>query len=136
MIALTRRYWFPAAHVLRQPALSDAENHRLYGKCSNPHGHHYGVEVTVAGPVDEESGCVVEPEALDAVVRDRVLDRFAHRNLNDDALFERVVPTAENLALAIHARIEEPVANLGAARVVRVRVLETRRNSFDCGELS
>ena len=54
MIALSRRYRFPAAHVLRSDAFSDAENQRIYGKCANPagHGHDYGLEVTVAGPID------------------------------------------------------------------------------------
>ena len=89
MICLTRSYWFPAAHVLRSPVLSDAENARLYGKCANPHGHghNYGVEVSVTGERDPRTGFIVPPEALDALVRSRVLERFDHHLLNDDPLF-------------------------------------------------
>ena len=51
MITVSRRYQFAAAHVLRQPSLSDGDNERLYGKCANPrgHGHDYGLEVTITG---------------------------------------------------------------------------------------
>ncbi len=136
MIRVTRRYHFPAAHVLRHPSFSDAENERVYGKCANPagHGHNYGVEVTVAGPVDEGSGRVVDPDALDAIVSRRVIARFSHRLLNEDAAFARLVPTAENLARVVHDELLAPISRLGAARLARVRVLETRKNSFAYGD--
>ena len=136
MIAVTRRYRFPAAHVLRSDAFSDAENQRIYGKCANPagHGHDYGLEVTVAGPIDARTGAVFPIERLDALVRERVLDRLSHRLLNDDAWFAVAVPTAENIAIAIERALRAPVAAESTARVVRVRLLETRRNFFACGE--
>ncbi len=137
MIRATRRYRFAAAHVLASPALRDDENRRLYGKCANPngHGHDYGVEVSVCGPVDPVAGWVVPPHALDALVRSRVLDRLGHRLLNDDPLFAGRVPTAENIAGVIHEQLAAPVAALGPARLARVRVVETPRNWFDHGEL-
>ena len=136
MILLTRRYHFPAAHVLRHPSFSDAENERVYGKCANPagHGHNYGVEVTVAGPVDEESGHVMDPDLLDAIVGQQVLARFSHRLLNQDRAFAELVPTAENLARVIHGELAAPISRRSAARLARVRVLETRKNSFAYGE--
>lgn len=137
MIAVTRCYGFPAAHVLRHPDLPDAENRRIYGKCANPHGHghDYGLQVTVAGEPDAETGFVVDPERMDAIVRERVLDRFAHRTLNDDPLFARRVPTAENIACVVHERLREPLAAAGAGRLLRVRVVETARNHFDYGAM-
>jgi 6-pyruvoyltetrahydropterin/6-carboxytetrahydropterin synthase len=136
LIAVTRRYRFPAAHVLRHPALSDAENERLYGKCANPngHGHDYGLEITVTGEPDPATGFIVAPEALDAIVRERVLDRFDHRRLNDDALFRERVPTAENIAIVVHRELSAPVASACAGRLLRVRVVETARNQFDYEE--
>ena len=70
MISLTRRYALPAAHVLAHPSLSAKENDRIYGKCANPlgHGHDYGLEVSVSGPIDPLSGRIVDPEVLDAIV--------------------------------------------------------------------
>jgi len=61
-ISLTRRYHFSASHRLHTPKLSEAENRRIYGKCSNPygHGHNYVVEVTLGGPVDPETGMIAK----------------------------------------------------------------------------
>ena len=136
MISVTRRYRFPAAHVLRSGAFSDRENERVYGKCANPagHGHDYGLEVTLAGPVDAQSGAIFPIERLDTLVRERVLDRLSHRLLNDDAWFRLAVPTAENIAIAIERELRAVVGAESRARVVRVRLLETRRNFFSCGE--
>ncbi len=130
MIRVTRCYDFAAAHVLAHPSLSQAENERVYGKCAHPggHGHDYGVEVTVAGEVDPETGRVIEPALLDAIFDERIGARLGHRFLNDDPLFGERVPTAENIAVAIHEELRGPVAERSGARVVDVRVLETRRN--------
>jgi len=138
VIEVTRRYRFPAAHVLAVPTASDAWNRRTYGKCANPagHGHDYGVEVTVEGPVDERSGRVVDPARLDALFEAHVASRLAHRLLNDAPLFAArgLVPTAENIARVVFDELAAPIAADGAARLRRVRIVETRRNSFEYGE--
>ena len=137
MITLTRRYHFAAAHVLCHPSFSPEENERVYGKCANPagHGHNYEVELTVSGPVNERSGSIVDCERLDALFEERVAARFGHRLLNEDDLFRERVPTAENLARTIYDRLEGALAAADSARLVQVRVNETRRNSFVYGEL-
>lgn len=138
MITLTRRYEFPAAHLLRRPEWSDAENLRVFGKCANPngHGHDYGVDVTVTGPVDPQTGRIVPPALLDAIFAERVAARFAHRTLNDDAAFRELVPTAENIARVIHDELAATIAARSGARLVRVDVRETRRNSFAYGDMA
>ncbi len=130
MIAMTRRYRFPAAHVLRQDQLSDAENRCLYGKCATYHGHDYGVEVTLTGRVDPDTGWIVAPERLDALVRERVLERLSHRPLNEDPWFHHVLPTAEHLVERIERELAEAVPRATGARLLRVRLTETRRNAF------
>ena len=137
MITLTRRYAFPAAHVLAQSWLSQAENERIYGKCANPngHGHNYGIEITVAGDVDPETGVVADREALDGLVQRLVIDRFAHTLLNDDPAFQEHVSTAEHIAELIHHELDGSIASECGARLVRVLVEETRRNRFETGEL-
>ncbi|MEO8096256.1 MAG: 6-carboxytetrahydropterin synthase [Acidobacteriota bacterium] len=129
-MTLTSRYRFAAAHRLDSPALTPQQNRDLYGKCNNPfgHGHDYVLDLTVAGPVDE-NGLLVNREELDALVRRTVLSRLDHRNLNVDIPeFSSDVPTTENLAVVIHNYLErewtlEP-------RLVRLRISETDRNSF------
>jgi 6-pyruvoyltetrahydropterin/6-carboxytetrahydropterin synthase len=134
---LTRRYRFPAAHVLAHPAFSPEENRRIYGKCANPagHGHNYGIEVSVSGPLDPQTGRVIDPDALDAIFERQIAARFGHRMLNEDAAFAQRVPTAENVARVIHDELAPAIARVGTARLARVKVLETRRNSFVYGDL-
>ena len=136
MITLTRRYRFPAAHILRSDRFSDEENLRIYGKCAHPngHGHDYGLEVTVRGPIDPSTGSILPVAELDALVRTRVLDRLGYRLLNEDPWFQQAVPTAENIALAVRRELDAALAERGRARVARVRLEETPRNAFECGE--
>lgn len=136
MIELTRCYRFPAAHVLARDDFSAERNLATYGKCANPggHGHNYELEISVRGDIDERSGEVMSRSRLDAVVDECVVQRFSHRLLNDDELFAERVPTAENIARAIHSQLEAPIAAAGTARLARVRVHETRKNSFVTGD--
>jgi 6-pyruvoyltetrahydropterin/6-carboxytetrahydropterin synthase len=136
-MCLTRRYRLPAAHVLAHASFTPEENRRIYGKCANPagHGHNYAVEVSVTGPLDPHSGRIIDPDALDAIFERRIAGRFGHRLLNDDPAFERCVPTGENLARVIHAELAPAIERAGTARLARVRVVETRRNSFVYGDM-
>ena len=137
MIRLTRRYGFPAAHVLSHPSFSAEENDRIYGKCANPggHGHNYGVEVTVDGPIDPVDGRIIDPNLLDALFEEYIGSELAHRMLNEHDWFRDRVPTAENIAQVIHRELDPPVARRTTARVSAVRVVETRKNSFVHGEM-
>jgi 6-pyruvoyltetrahydropterin/6-carboxytetrahydropterin synthase len=127
---LTRRYSFSASHRLYSPRLSEGENRRIYGKCSNPygHGHNYVVEVTVSGAVDPATGMVAHLGELDAFVAREVLEPFDHTYLNEEsAAFRDRVPTAENLCMEIYNRLQA----FSGARLERVRLEETSLNSFE-----
>jgi 6-pyruvoyltetrahydropterin/6-carboxytetrahydropterin synthase len=129
-ITLTRRYSFAASHRLHSGQLSEAENQRLYGKCNNPygHGHNYVVEVTLAGPVDPATGMIANLADLDAYVQKNVLEDFDHRYMNEEIpVFAKQVPTTENLCIEIFNRLR----SFPGARLARVRIEETARNSFE-----
>ena len=134
---LTRRYDFAASHRLDSKALSADENRRVYGKCNNPyvHGHNYSLEVTVAGPISGTTGMVVNLADLDRVVREEILDRFDHTNLNVDVEnFRGAAPTSENLIVEIHRLLCNRwgrEAALREARLAKVLLQETGRNSFE-----
>lgn len=125
-----RRYSLSASHRLHAPELSAEQNRAAYGKCNNPHGHghNYVVEVLVGGPVDPETGMVINLVKLDEVVRTRVLDRFDHTNLNLDPIFANRVPTTENLCKAVFHLLQEPLA---PAELAQVRLEETENNFFE-----
>jgi 6-pyruvoyltetrahydropterin/6-carboxytetrahydropterin synthase len=135
---LTRRYAFPAAHVLVHPSFSPEENERIYGRCANPngHGHNYDVEVTITGPMDEQTGQIFPLKLLDQVFDEYVGSRFGSQLLNDDVAFQSLVPTAENIAVVIHATLATAVASRGRAEVIRVKVVETRNNSCISGAMT
>jgi 6-pyruvoyltetrahydropterin/6-carboxytetrahydropterin synthase len=112
MVYLTRRYRFSAGHRLHNDALDAAENLRLYGKCNNPngHGHNYLLEVSISGTIDPATGMIFDLVALDSTVRENVLDRFDHKNLNLDVdNFSAQVPTTENLCLEIYRLLRDPL---------------------------
>ena len=131
----SRRYRFSASHRLHSEAYSDAENRATYGKCNNPHGHghNYILEVTAGGQVDPQTGMVCDMVKLDDVVSKKIVSRFDHTNLNLDEGFRDVVPTTENLCIAVHEKLHPVFASgeLGAVDLVRVRVEETNNNSFE-----
>jgi 6-pyruvoyltetrahydropterin/6-carboxytetrahydropterin synthase len=126
---LSRRYRFSASHRLHVDQFSDAENLQTFGKCNNPygHGHNYVVQVTFSGPIDPETGMVANLTDLDRFAQEHLLARFDHTNLNTLDLFENVVPTTENFAIAIeHIFRQFPHAHLET-----IHVEETANNSFD-----
>ncbi|HLH40621.1 MAG TPA: 6-carboxytetrahydropterin synthase [Bryobacteraceae bacterium] len=128
---LTRRYRFSASHRLDVPSLSPEENRKLFGKCNNPygHGHDYVLEVTVEGAPDD-SGQIARRGELDSFVREKVIARLDHQNLNSDVPeLAGAPPTTENLAVATRAMLKRDWPF--HARLARVRIAETDRNIFD-----
>ena len=117
----TRRFTFAAAHRSWVDAWSPAENERFFGRLTVPHGHNYALEVTVRGPIDPETGMVINLSELKTVVNDIVVDRFDHADLNADPLFRGRVPTTENIATTVWTLL---VAKLEPERLWQVRVWE------------
>jgi 6-pyruvoyltetrahydropterin/6-carboxytetrahydropterin synthase len=109
--SLTRRTAFAAAHRYRRPEWSDERNAATFGPCARPnfHGHSYVCDVTVSGAIDEITGFVVDLGLLDRILAEEVHERFDHRNINLDVpefADGRLVPTGENLARFICARVQ------------------------------
>lgn len=126
--AATRRSHFNAAHRLHNPARSDEWNAATFGLCNNPnyHGHNYELDVTVEGPIDQETGYVLDLGHLADVVDERILRRLDHRNLNVEVeWFADLNPTVENIAVAIWRELR---AALPESLTLRVRLWETPRN--------
>jgi len=135
-LELGRRYHFSASHRLHSEHLTDEENSRVFGKCNNPfgHGHNYTLEVSIAGDVDPATGMIANLSDLDGFVQRAVLDALDHKSLNEDVpAFREAVPTTENLCIEIYGRLK----SFPHAKLQRVRIEETRNNSFEySGETS
>lgn len=101
----------------------------MYDKCDNPkgHGHNYALEVSVKGRIDPETGMVIDLKRLKDIMRERVIDRVDHTNLNEDVDFLRdVIPTAENLARSFWQQLAPAIPN---GELYEVALQETERNS-------
>ncbi len=127
-VTVTRRLRFNAAHRVFNPAFSDADNQSTFGKCNNPnwHGHNYTLDVSVEGPVSDDTGYVLDLGKLKAIVEREVVDVVDHKNLNLDVDFmEGVIPTAENIVVAFWRILQPAVA---PAQLKRLVLWETENN--------
>ena len=128
-VRITRRLHFSAAHRLARPEWSDDRNSRVFGDCANAnwHGHNYDLEVTVSGPVDAETGYVMDLKDLKDLVNRRVVDDLDHRNLNLDVPWlEGVIPSTENLVVKVWERIAPLIPP--PAKLDRLVLWETPRH--------
>ena len=131
-VRVTRRVHFSAAHRLFRPEWSDERNAEVFGGCANPnwHGHNYEMDVTVEGPVDPDTGYVMDLKLLRDAVERHVVRDVDHRNLNLDVTWmEDVIPTTENLVVAIWDRLSRVLP--AGVRLVRLVLHETPRNSVE-----
>lgn len=127
-IAVYRKEHFNAAHRLHNPALSDAENALLFGKCNyaNYHGHNYELIVKVIGEVDQITGYVIDLKVLSDLVKEHVIEKFDHKNLNLDTVeFKDLNPTAENIAIVIYNILRLKLEKKYELKIV---LYETERN--------
>lgn len=127
-VAVFRREHFNAAHRLNNPEWSEEENTRVFGKCNLPHyhGHNYDLIVQVTGEVDPTTGYVMDMKVLSDLIKDRVLDRFDHRNLNlDTDEFRHLNPSAENIAIVIYNLLRD---DINERYDLKIRLYETERN--------
>ena len=126
-----RRVNFNAAHRLYRKDWSDEKNDAVFGKCNNPnfHGHNYVMEVWIEGDIDAETGYVIDLKILKDIIKEEIVERFDHRNLNLDCPeFENLIPTAENIILVswnlLRSRLDEKFK-------LKLKLWETENNIFE-----
>ena len=127
-VAVYRKEHFNAAHRLNNPAWDEATNRKVFGKCNNPsyHGHNYELIIKLAGEPDPATGYVYDLKLLSDLVKEEILERFDHKNLNlDTPEFKELNPTAENIAVTIYNLLR---AKIDSKYDLQVRLYETERN--------
>lgn len=131
-VTLHRKAHFNAAHRLFNPAWSDAENLRVFGKCSNPHyhGHNYELIVSLTGPINLDTGMVAQLETLKQIIFEEVESPFDHKNINLEVPeFANLNPTVENIAQVIWEKIRK---RLDDRCELEITLYETPRNFASC----
>jgi 6-pyruvoyltetrahydropterin/6-carboxytetrahydropterin synthase len=127
-VAVFRKERFNAAHRIFNPAWDDKKNFEVFGKCSNPHyhGHNYELIVKVVGEPDPETGYVMDMKKMSVIVKEEIMERFDHKNLNlDTEEFRNLNPTAENIAKVIYGLLRK---RIDPKLDLQVRLHETERN--------
>jgi 6-pyruvoyltetrahydropterin/6-carboxytetrahydropterin synthase len=127
-IKVSRKEHFNSAHRLFNPAWSADKNQQVFGKCNNPnfHGHNYELVVSLIGEPDPETGYVYDLKVLSDLIRDHVLVKFDHKNLNlDIAYFKDLNPTAENIAVVIWKILRDKIDR---SLELKITLYETERN--------
>lgn len=127
-VKVSRREHFNAAHRLHNPAWTAEKNQQVFGKCNNPnyHGHNYELVVSLIGEPNPETGYVYDLKVLSDLIKENVLKKFDHKNLNlDTEYFKDINPTAENIAVMIWRILRQKIdSNLE----LKITLYETERN--------
>jgi 6-pyruvoyltetrahydropterin/6-carboxytetrahydropterin synthase len=129
MVYLTRVEHFNAAHKLFNENWTEEKNKEVFGKCANPnwHGHNYELYVTVKGEPDSETGFVFNAKTLGDIMKDEIVEKLDHLNLNIDVPFMKGKFTStENLTIAIWNELKPHLDKYGV-QLHCVKVQETSR---------
>ena len=129
-LQVIRRERFNAAHRLFNPNWSDEKNEQIFGKCANKnwHGHNYNLFVTVEGTVDPDTGYVIDLKVLSDIIKNRIVDKMDHKNLNLEVDFMKdTITTAENIAIKIYEELKSDIQATGN-NLYSVKLYETENN--------
>jgi 6-pyruvoyltetrahydropterin/6-carboxytetrahydropterin synthase len=127
-VAVYRKEHFNAAHRLFNPAWDNDKNNEIFGKCNNAnfHGHNYELIVKIIGETNKETGYVIDMKALSDLIKEKVIKKFDHRNLNLDCPeFKNLNPTAENIAFIIYEILR---GEIDKKYDLKITLYETERN--------
>jgi 6-pyruvoyltetrahydropterin/6-carboxytetrahydropterin synthase len=132
MIYISRQEHFNAAHKLYNPNWSLAKNKEVFGPCANVnwHGHNYELIVTVKGEPDPETGFVIDLKKLSALIRNTIIEKVDHKNLNLDVPFmEGKLASTENLVMEFWRILEPAIPKVSKfATLHSLKLYETPRN--------
>lgn len=127
-VSVYRKEHFNAAHRLNNPVWDEATNQKVFGKCNNAnyHGHNYELIVKVTGAINPDTGYVIDMKVLSDLIKEKILDRFDHKNLNlDTEEFKNLNPSAENIVIVIYDILRE---SIDKSLDLEVTLYETERN--------
>jgi len=133
-VTVNRKAHFNAAHRLFKKEWSDQKNEEVFGKCSNPnyHGHNYELIVSVTGPVNSETGFVVDLKFLKDLISEKIEEVFDHKNLNLEVEeFKTLNPTAENISIVIYEILRKEI---DTELDLKITLYETPRNFVTYGD--
>ena len=123
---LTKQYKFCAAHRYWNPNWSDEKNYQVFGEDVRIHGHNYTLDITISGPINDESGFIVNLFELNKIVKLHVLDVMDHTQIQlDIPWFESKQPSTENMVVFIWEQIVTKIPNPAKLNSIKLRETPT-----------
>ena len=120
---ITKKYHFCASHKYGNPNWSEEKNWEVFDKDYKTHGHNYILEVSVRGPINPESGWLIDLQKLNNLVKSKVVDVMDHSQIElDIEWFKRKQPSSENILVWAW---EEIAPNIEEGTLYRLRLVET-----------
>ena len=120
---ITKKYHFCASHKYGNSNWSEEKNFEVFGKDYNNHGHNYILEVSVTGPIDPDSGWLIDLQTLNVLVKSRIVDVMDHSQIEKDIdWFKGKQPSSENILLWAW---EEIAPRMEQGTLHRLRLVET-----------
>ena len=101
MPQITKQYKFCAAHKYWNDNWDEAKNIEIFHDDVRLHGHNYDLYVTIKGPIDNDSGFLVNLKDLNEVVNRKVIKVLDHNTIHDIEWFDSKQPSTENLVVFI-----------------------------------
>lgn len=132
MVYVSRKEHFNAAHKLYNPAWSKEKNIEVFGPCANEnwHGHNFDLIVTVKGQPDPETGFVIDLKKLSSLIRQEIVEKLDHKNLNMDVDFmQGKLASCEVLIVEIWKILQPRITDISKyGQLHSIRLFETPRN--------
>ena len=128
VVYITRRERFNAAHKLYNPNWTEQENEDFFGKCANKyfHGHNFELYVTIKGVASPDTGMVMDLKQLKAIIKEEIVEKIDHRNLNEDVDFMKgIIPSIENIVVEIWNILAPKIEN---GQLHYIKLTETENN--------
>ena len=121
---ITKQYQFCAAHRYWNSEWSEEENKDIFGKDIYIHGHNYLLDITIEGPIYEQSGFIINLKTLNELVKERVINIFDHSQIEKDiSWFINRQPSTENMIIFIWNQIYDKIPL--PSKLYKIKLQET-----------
>tara|TARA_B100001750_G_C15474612_1_gene581766 strand:+ start:613 stop:1020 length:408 start_codon:yes stop_codon:yes gene_type:complete len=121
MLQITKQYKFCAAHKYWNDSWDASKNAKIFDKDIKLHGHNYDLYVTIKGPINTDSGFIINLKDLNKIVNDRVIEVLDHSLIQDNEWFNNKQPSTENLVVFIWNQISSEISMPARLHCIKLR---------------
>tara|TARA_B100000029_G_scaffold478620_1_gene524901 strand:+ start:2909 stop:3337 length:429 start_codon:yes stop_codon:yes gene_type:complete len=123
---LTKQYKFCAAHRYWNKKWTAKKNKSVFADDVKIHGHNYKLDITISGPINSDSGFIMDIREINKIVKRKVLNSLDHSQIDKDIpWFKNRQPSTENLVVFIWKQIEAYFSNPIILYSIKLRETET-----------